>query len=106
MNQNDTLQNTPDNTPDNTPEATPSTHDSTIDLDLDDYSFRDPIADIVENMSWTVQVLEQNLNQDKLVDISYSDVLNTVNSFKNDNLKKHVMYYLLKDDVVSAQKLL
>ena len=75
-------------------------------LDLDDYSFRDPIADIVDNMSWTLKDLEQNLDQDNLVDISYSDVLNTVNSFKNDNLKRHVMYYLLKNDVVSAQKLL
>lgn len=103
---NDIPQNNSSSKPETKTETKSSADDSTIDLDLDEYSFRDPIADIVDGMSRTLKDLEQNLNQDNLVDISYSDVLNTVNNFKNDNLKRHVMYYLLKNDVVSAQKLL
>lgn len=106
VNQNDAPQDNSNNKSETKTETKPSTDDSTIDLDLDDYSFRDPIADIVDNMSWTLSDLEQNLNHDNLVNVSHLDVLNTVNSFKNDNLKRHVMYYLLKNDVVSAQKLL
>lgn len=99
-----TTQSNPQNTTQNVSEPTPSTQTSII--DLDDYSLRDTIADIVDNMSWTLRDLEKYLSQNNLVNISHADVLSTVNSIKNDNLKKHVMYYLLKNDVVSAQKLL
>jgi hypothetical protein len=46
---------------------------------LDDYSFEDPVADIVESMNWDSDILAQHLDKSKLVDISYQDIISTVN---------------------------
>lgn len=75
-------------------------------INLDDYSFEDPVADIVEGMNWDSDILAQHLDKSKLVDISYQDIISTVNWFLNDNLKKTVMYYLLSDDVIHAQEIM
>ena len=75
-------------------------------INLDDYSFEDPIADIVESMNWDSDILAQHLDKNNLVDISYQDIINTVDGFKHNNLKKTVMYYLLSNDIAHAQEIM
>jgi hypothetical protein len=75
-------------------------------INLDDYSFEDPIADIVESMNWDSDILAQHLDKNNLVDISYQDIINTVDGFKHNSLKKTVMYYLLSNDIAHAQEIM
>lgn len=75
-------------------------------INLDDYSFNDEVANIVESMNWDSDILSQHLDKSKLVDVSYQDIINTVNWFSNNNLKKTVMYYLLSNDVIHAQEIM
>lgn len=75
-------------------------------INLDDYSFNDEVANIVESMNWDSDILSQHLDKSKLVDVSYQDIINTVNWFSSNNLKKTVMYYLLSNDVIHAQEIM
>lgn len=61
---------------------------------------------IVENMSWNEQLLEKSLSKEKINWISYQEIVDVVNWFKSDELKKAFMYWLLNNDVVAAQKVM
>ena len=61
---------------------------------------------IVENMSWNKELLEKNLDNSKLNWITYQEIINIVNWFKDNELKKVFMYHLLNNDIVLAQRVM
>ena len=77
-----------------------------IDLDLTPDMFYDENLELVKSMSWDANILSKKLSSSKLNGISYIQVVNTVNWFKDQNLQKAVMYALLNNDVITAQNLL
>ncbi|MCK9466726.1 MAG: L,D-transpeptidase family protein [Candidatus Absconditabacterales bacterium] len=61
---------------------------------------------IVENMSWNKELLEKNLDNSKLNGVTYQEIINIVNGFKDNELKKVFMYHLLNNDIVLAQRVM
>lgn len=77
-----------------------------IDLDLTPDMFYDENLEIINSKMWNAEILSKKLNQENLNWITYEQILSTVNWFKDVNLQKAVMYSLLNNDVMTAQKLL
>lgn len=64
------------------------------------------IINIVENMNWNSDILSKYLHKENLNNISYEDIINTINWFKDDNLKKVVMKHLLENNIQDAQRIM
>lgn len=74
--------------------------------DLSQYWYVDEDVEIARNMTWNAEILSQKLNQNKLDNITYQQIIDVVDWFKYNNLKQIVMFHLLKNDIISAQKIL
>ena len=61
---------------------------------------------IVEQGSRNLKLLEASLSKDKLNWISYQEILDAVDWFRDNELKKVFMYHLLNNNIIAAQKVM
>ena len=61
--------------------------------------------EIINSWNWNSKILKNKLNSDKLEWVSYQELINVVNSFTYENLRKEFMFHLLNNDIISAQEL-
>ncbi|HPC34643.1 MAG TPA: L,D-transpeptidase family protein, partial [Candidatus Absconditabacterales bacterium] len=61
---------------------------------------------IVEQGSRNLKLLEASLSKDKLNGISYQEILDAVDGFRDNELKKVFMYHLLNNNIIAAQKVM